>query len=390
MSPTQDPGTQDPPSQQSQQTPPASHPERVPHGFGRAGRGALLVYTLAIVYASLNPFFGWRQPEAFTLFTWPRYLTTFDVLLNFLAYVPFGGILAALQLRDFRRRERHEDSWRVWWMSVGVGALLSLAMETLQAFLPVRVSSPVDFIANVAGVAIGAGLLVSTWGRAQMAGILAWRNRLFASRRETGWGLVLLAAWFIAQLNPVIPFFEAGHIANPFDTAAAHNPYEPLILLPQAVGITLNVCGFALLVSLLLHPAKRVVLNVLLIMGLGFLAKISMASLMLKAPQLVAWLAPATVIGLTAGLVLFAWFARIGYRWRAFCATLFIFAGGLMAKLASVYGAFDETLRLLNWPQGHIATFAGLTRWLHEVWPLLACLLAAWMFVRHRSPHSLE
>ena len=360
-------------------------PARVPGS--RVGRGALFAYTLAIIYASLNPFFGWRAPETFGLFAWPRYLNSFDIVLNMLAYLPLGGMIAAMQMRGPRRRDRTYDPPRVLIRALLAGFVLSVIMESLQTMLPVRVSSPVDLIANTTGTLIGASVLVTPWGRALLATGLHWRHRHFARGDESDWGLLLLAAWFFAQLNPVIPFFEAGHIANPFDVAASQTPYDPLILLPQAVGITLNVCGFALFLSLLLHPRKRLTLNVLLILALGFFTKVSTASLMLKAPQMVGWLSPATIIGLSAGLLLFAYFSRIGYRWRAFCATLFIFAGGLMAKMASVYGAFDATLRLLNWPYGHLISFASLTRWVHEIWPLLAFLLVAWIFMRHRESH---
>ena len=56
-----------------------------------------------------------------------------------------------------------------------------------------------------------------------------------------------------------------------------------------------------------------------------------------------------------------------------------------MSKITSVYGAFDEALRLFNWPHGHIANFAGLTRWVHESWPLLAVALSAWIFIRWKQ-----
>ncbi|MEO8101189.1 MAG: VanZ family protein [Betaproteobacteria bacterium] len=353
----------------------------------RVGRGALVVYTLAIIYASLNPFFGWRTPEVFGLLVWPRYLNGFDACLNALAYIPLGGMLGAMQMRDRRRQHRSKSPLGSLFRAILAGFLLSAVMESLQTLLPVRVSSPIDLLANTAGTLVGAAATVSPWGRTLLARAMRWRRRHFAPGDECGWGLLLLAAWFFAQLNPVIPFFEAGHIVNPFDAAAAQTPYDPLVLLPQTVGITLNVCGFSLFLSLLLHPRNRMILNVLLILALGFVFKVSAASLMLKAPQMVGWLAPSTVIGLSAGLLLFAYFSRIVYRWRAFCATLFIFAGGLMAKMASVYGAFDETLRLLNWPHGHLINFASLTRWLHEVWPLLAFLLVAWIFIRHRPSH---
>jgi VanZ family protein len=351
----------------------------------RVGRGALIAYTLAIIYASLNPFFGWREPESFGLFAWPRYLNGFDVIVNALAYLPLGGMLATMQMNRSHQRDQKCHPMRALGRAVLAGFVLSATMESLQTLLPVRVSSPVDLISNTAGTLVGAGVLVSRWGQMLMARAVRWRSLHFTRSIECDWGLLLLAAWFFAQLNPVIPIFEAGHIANPFEVAASQTPYDLLILLPQAVGITLNVCGFALFLSLLLRPGKRVIVNVLLILALGFFTKISMASMMLKAPQMVGWLAPATVIGLSAGLLLFAYFSRLSYRWRAFSTTLFIFAGGLMAKLASVYGAFDETLRLLNWPHGHLINFASLTRWIHEIWPLLAFLLVAWIFVKHRE-----
>lgn len=356
---------------------------------GRVGRSALFAYLLAIVYASLNPFFGWRVPEAFSLFSWPRYINDFDIAINVLAYAPLGCMLAAMQLRAIRQRHRGrlDKPVAILLRVAFTGFLLSAALESLQALLPVRVASPVDLLANAAGTFAGATLLVSRWGRRQLAGLLRWRHRHFSIGDTTSWGLLLLGAWFVAQLNPVIPFFEAGHIANPFDAAAAQSPYEPLILLPQAIGIMLNVCGFSLFVSLLLHRGRRGMVSVMLILVLGFLLKVSTASLMLKAPQMASWLGPATVIGLTSGLILFAYFSRIEFRWRAFCATLFIFAGGMMTKITGIYGAFDESLRLLNWPHGHLSNFTGLTRWIHEIWPLLAILFAAWLFVRRQRRH---
>jgi VanZ family protein len=353
--------------------------------MSRAGRGALFVYVSAIVYASLSPFFGWRIPDGYLFLTWPRYVSAFDNVLNVLAYMPLGGMLAAMQLRQPGAGQRDIGAPGILLRAVLAGFVVSIAMEALQAFLPVRVSSIVDVLTNTGGTALGALAIVNRWGRANLGRLLAWRHRQFASSNATGWGILLLAAWFFAQLNPLIPFFEAGHIGNPFDTAAAQSPYEPMVLLPQAVGITLNVCGFNLFLSLLLGAGRPVLPRVLLILALGFVAKVSMAALMLKAPQMVEWMGPATIIGLIAGLALFAWFSRIGLRWRAFWATLFIFAGGLMSKITSVYGAFDETLRLFNWPHGHIANFAGLTRWMHESWPLLAVMLSAWIFIRWRQ-----
>ena len=352
----------------------------------RADRGALLAYSFMLAYASLNPFFGWRWPEAFTLFAWPRYVIAFDAIINVAAYAPFGAMLAAL-LREHARIAsfKLEHDRQIWWLTVAASAAISLGFELLQAFLPGRVSSFVDLVANATGSAIGGALVLAAPGRLLIGKWRHWRRLHFSSSNETGWGLILLSCWIFAQLNPAIPFFAAGHIANPFDALNAH-PYNPLILLPQAIGITLNVCGFVMFVALLMRPNRSVMLNVLLLLAVGLLIKVAMAALMLKAPQMVDWLAPATVIGLTSGLLLAAYFSRLSYRWRAFCATLFVFAGGLMAKITSIYGAFDETLRLFAWPHGQLVNFASLTRWMHEIWPLVAVIFLAWLFVTHREP----
>jgi hypothetical protein len=120
----------------------------------------------------------------------------------------------------------------------------------------------------------------------------------------------------------------------------------------------------------------------------GFMAKVSMAALMLKAPQLIGWMSPGTVIGLSAGLALSIFLLPLTYRRRVLVATLLVFAGGLMAKMSSVYGAFGETLRLFDWPYGHLVNFASLTSWVHEVWPLAAIIYLAILFVKQQDPQE--
>ena len=108
----------------------------------RADRGALLAYTLMLAYASLNPFVGWRWPEAFTLFAWPRYVITFDVILNFAAYAPFGAMMAALVRERTRIGPfRIKNAAQRWCFVLVAGMGLSAGFESLQSFLPSRVSS---------------------------------------------------------------------------------------------------------------------------------------------------------------------------------------------------------------------------------------------------------
>src|ERR1043166_3102736 len=156
-----------------------------------------LAYTLAIVYASLSPFSGWRDPGipafAFLTSAWPRYLTRFDVVINFVAYLPLGFALFVAQ----PARERA-------YVSVILAALpcgaLNLLMEAAQNYLPGRISSNLDLLNNSAGAITGAVL-------AARAGAAPWLARR-AARLRTGWflpgsyvdvGIALLAVWFFSQ-----------------------------------------------------------------------------------------------------------------------------------------------------------------------------------------------
>ena len=120
-------------------------------------RGVQIPLSLAlvclIVYASLYPFSEWRNqgisPLRFLTAPLPRYWTGFDVGVNLLGYAPLGFLLASSALRSRRGR------WAVSLAVLGAG-LLSLTLETLQAYLPSRVASNADLALNTLGAWLGA------------------------------------------------------------------------------------------------------------------------------------------------------------------------------------------------------------------------------------------
>src|SRR3954470_13349308 len=127
----------------------------------RSGRSRLaaivtLAYTLVIVYASLQPFTGWRMPagEVFEYLgaPWPKHILIGDVVFNVIAYLPLGLMLAiALRARL--------TSVAAFIVTVSSAALLSVAMESTQMFLPTRIASNLDLITNVLGATLGAILI---------------------------------------------------------------------------------------------------------------------------------------------------------------------------------------------------------------------------------------
>src|SRR3954469_14396861 len=85
-----------------------------------------LAYTLVIAYASAQPFAGWRMPPpevlAFLTAPWPRYITSTDISLNVVAYLPLGAMLFfALRARLPARL--------AFMLATVLAALLSLLLE---------------------------------------------------------------------------------------------------------------------------------------------------------------------------------------------------------------------------------------------------------------------
>ncbi|MFM1818282.1 MAG: hypothetical protein RL364_1142, partial [Pseudomonadota bacterium] len=181
-----------------------------------AARPLSWIYAVLIVYASLYPFEGWRDqgiaPWAYLTAPLPKYWTQFDVVSNVLGYAPVGFLLALTRLR-----------LRARWSAVGVAtvlaAVLSLGMETLQSFLPMRVPSNLDAMLNVLGALLGAVL-------ARVLLALGWLERW--SRFRTHWfvphssgALALMATWPLALLFPAPVPFGLGQVLERLEDTLA-------------------------------------------------------------------------------------------------------------------------------------------------------------------------
>ena len=165
------------------------------------------LYAALIVYASLYPFAGWRVPGVGPLdflIVRARGLTPFDLLSNLVGYLPLGFLLFVALVRSGR------SAGASAWTALAAGTLLSLAMETLQNYLPQRVSSNVDLVLNALGAALGVliGVLLNARG-----GIERWqkvRDGWFVAR--SAGGLALLLLWPIGLLFPTAVPFGLGHV----------------------------------------------------------------------------------------------------------------------------------------------------------------------------------
>ena len=127
--------------------PSLNHRTRLPHALA-------VLYALAIVYASLQPFGDWIEPPPgtpFFLFAgWPNRWPRYDFLLNIIAYAPFGFFLGWLPARATPLAR----------IALGtiVGGALSFTMESLQMYLPQRVANTSDLVSNTLGALIGSAI----------------------------------------------------------------------------------------------------------------------------------------------------------------------------------------------------------------------------------------
>ena len=344
-----------------------------------------VAYVGLVVYASLYPFGDWRDQEVWPLgflwTPWPHYWTAFDVFSNVIGYVPLGFLLALTALRTGHGR-------RAVWGATLLASLLSLLMETLQAYLPARVPSNVDWVTNTAGAWIGA---ITATALERFGALDRWsrfRSRWFVP--EARGALVLLALWPFALLFPAAVPFGLGQVYERLETAAAEflddtpflewlplrtTEFQPLLPITEFTCVVLGVLLPTLLGFCIIPDARRRAVFALAVVAAGLGASSLSAALSYGPVHAVAWLElpvqAALALGLSLALLLIHLPARL-------CVALLLLGLGIDLALinqapASPY--FAHNLQI--WEQGRFIRFHGVAQWLGWIWPyaLLAYVL---------------
>ena len=346
------------------------------------------MYCTLVVYASLYPFVDWRDqgiaPWSFLAAPLPRYWTGFDVAINIAGYLPLGALLAWLALRT-----RHRV--RPAWLAVACGSLLSLALETLQSYLPQRVASREDWLLNTLGTLAGALLALYLARRGGLVRWDRWQNRWLVPQSRGV--LVLLLSWPAALLFPSAVPFGLGHVwgglqglaevslglvAHWFDAAQLHSLLPAIDTAPLGTSAALASVVTGLLAPCLLgfgvlhQPMLRIWLSVA-VLAVGVSASGLSAALSWGPTHMWSWLDVTTIAGLVAALVLAIALARMPWRWA--CALVFVLLCGHVALLnqAPESPYFAQTLQ--SWEQGRFVRFNGLAEWLGWLWPYAAIAL---------------
>jgi VanZ family protein len=346
-----------------------------------------------VVYASLYPFTDWRDQElspfVFLTEPWPRYWTGFDVGTNFLGYAPLGFLLSLSALRS--GRAAHAVS-----LAACSAALLSLAMETLQSYLPSRVPSNVDFALNVSGAWVGA---VSASWLEKMGVLQRWsdfRARWFEA--DARGALVLLALWPLALLFPVSVPLGLGQVVERLELALAQAlgdspflewlPVRDIELQPMVPGAQVIAVALGGLIPCLLGYgvirgwAHRSIL-LLLLLPCGLLFTALSAALSYGPVHAWAWFDAPVRAGFLGACMLALLTLWVPARAAAALALLALTVQLAMLNQASAGPYLAQTLQV--WEQGRFIRFHGLAQWLGWVWPFAAL---AYVLLRLSRPEG--
>lgn len=324
-------------------------------------------YAVFIVYASLSPFVGWQEQglEFWAVLVSPLGLTysTFDALSNLLAYFPFGLLLALTYRAHFGRKPS------VLWATLTALAL-SVAMEYLQMYLPMRTSSNADILANGIGALGGALLAVSVVQRAWFVRVTQWRIGLFRQGPGVDFGLALATLWMFAQINPSLPMLGNVFITEPAYRMFAAVPEEPFNLW-ESLAVALNLLMLGALLLTLLRERRHVMVGLALVLGVVALAKFIAAALLLKSWALLLWLNGEAMLGIVVGVLLIAGTASLPRSRLVWAAALGALSYVVLANWVLDSGTPSAAMRLYQWRYGHLRNYNGLSHTVSLVFPLL-------------------
>ncbi len=344
-------------------------------------RTSLVAYLFLIFYASWYPFSGWQfnNPVALqaVLQQWPRYWTAFDAGVNVLGYIPFG-VLVVFAIYPWCR-----GVWAVL-LSTFCGLFLSSAMETVQYFLPSRVTSLLDIITNSGGTMLGAiiGVLL-------VPGVLE-KGRLRLLRKqwlhhESSREILLLALWPLAQIFPQAYLFGLGQIL-PTLSIWVDQFFDVDIDLGTVlrVGVELNAdeyllsetiitaCGctgaILLCLSILNRHAPKFWLSATLFSA-AILTKALASALVFKPEFAFVWLTPGAKGGLLISAMMLYGLSFSPSHVQRRLAFLMLALGLALNNLIPVNPYFLMTMQ--SWVQGQLLNFYGAAQFLAVIWPFV-------------------
>ena len=181
-------------------------------------------------------------------------------------------------------------------IAILLGALLSFAMESAQQFLPARIASLSDLLANTLGTAIGAVLTRFMHGES-LPWVLLMRRRdqWFRPGRLVDLGLIAIGLWTLSQLTPLVPSLDLGNLRHGLSPIWQTLQHPDRFNFTQWATYEFYITGLALLAMTLASPEQAVFARFFAFVTCVLLSKIVIVSRQLSLEA---------VLGALAALVL--------------------------------------------------------------------------------------
>jgi VanZ family protein len=333
-----------------------------------------LIYAGLIAYGSLYPFGPWSEPGlplfSFLRAGWPRALPKADLIQNVLVYVPLG-ILAVVWLN---RRMRLVFALVI---ATIAGGALSLAMESIQQYIPGRTPSIVDLVINVFGTLLG-GMLASLMTKETSVGVRIrdLRQIWFRTGVLPNIGLIALVLWALSQTSPLVPSLDIGHLRNGLGLLYRSLQHPQNLRLAQAAIYALYLAALGLLTFTLTQRNKSPLVPYVVLVGFVLACKVLVVGRQLSVEALTgAFIAVLVLLPLQRAPQKAA--AILGIACIAGGFTLYeLLAPGTLLVFYS-----------FNWVPfaGQMSSIRGLENVLQILWPFLAL----GYFVRYLAPSYL-
>lgn len=349
----------------------------MPHDFRsrgyRVAAMAALAYSLVIIYASLQPFSGWRMESTpfgdFLFAPWPRWITLEDVGFNFAAYLPLGFLLALALCA--RLHPRHAVL-----LAAVACATMSVVLESAQQYLPARIASAIDLLVNACGGTVGA-LIAPLFAPGHHFGerLALLRSRDFISGPRGDAVLLLAGLWLLTQLHAAPINMGNGDLRDSLELVARFSYTPESYRYAEAGVVMLSIMGLGLLLASVARNIGWEYWRALFLFITGAaLLKTAAAWLILRTPTPWNWLTPGFVMGLATAIVLLMLLVRLPPRGRGFAALLALAAAVILVNCTPENPYRSVPIHLLPGRIGHFLSFSSMIRALSDLWPFLTLL----------------
>ncbi|XSG85651.1 MAG: DUF4962 domain-containing protein [Methylohalobius sp. ZOD2] len=322
-----------------------------------------LIYGLLLAYGTLFPLdhIAWEAPvdiqQIFDIEAARRSLSMTDLMVNFLVYLPWGFLLfpcfAFLSVAS------------AFTLTILCGAALSISLEYIQLFIPLRVASFSDIIVNTLGTALGAlgSMSIRHFPLGRFLRIL--RDRFVQTGALADMGMLVLGCWALSELTPLVPSLDLGNLKQGI------KPLWFAFLEPERIkwvkGLVyfLDLSALGILLRRILFPSVPFWKLFWLVCG---------GVLLLKIPVVGRQMSPESCLGLV-GASLWIWIlGKATYRGLGvWIGCVFLF--GARAIDALTIGDGDRLITYdFNWIPfaGQQNGVVGLIDILLGIWPYLA------------------